>query len=109
MNPSFVLRLWPVSAFTSGRFRRRSYFASADIPQEEAAKAAFSSPPRRQHRFVGDLSVRLTDRRTAGDFTGHGLGPFSPGGRRQHLLWSVADNRITGNGRIIRFDPQRFC
>jgi hypothetical protein len=55
MIPSFVLRLWPVSAFTSGRFRRRSYFASADIPQEEAAKAAFSSPPLRQHNFVGDL------------------------------------------------------
>jgi len=55
MNPSFVLPLQSVSPFTSGRFRRRSYSGSADIPKEEATKAAFSSPPRRQHSFVGDL------------------------------------------------------
>ena len=84
MDPTFVLHLQSVSPFTSGRFRRRSYSGSAAIPKEEATKAAFSSPPRCQHRFVGDLSMRLTDRRAAWDFTGHGLGPFSPGGRRQH-------------------------
>jgi len=97
MDLSFVLRLQSVSPFTSGRFRRRSYSSSAAIPKEEAAQAAFSSPPRRRHRFVGDLSVRLTDHRTAWDFTGHGLGPFSPGGCRQHLRgpWPITARPAT--------------
>lgn len=84
MSLTFLLRLRSVWPFTSGRFRRRSYSGSAAVPNEKATKAAFSSPSRRRHRFVGDLSVRLTDRRTTWDFTGHGLGPFSPGGGKPH-------------------------
>lgn len=48
MNSSVVLRLQSVSPFTSSRFRRRSYSGSAAALEEEAVKATFSSPPRRQ-------------------------------------------------------------
>ncbi len=47
-----VLRLQSVSAFTTYRFQPRRYSASAAVLEEEAAKAAFSSPPHRQNVFT---------------------------------------------------------
>ena len=56
-----VLRLRSVSVFTSGRFQRRSYSASAATLKEEAVKATFSSPSASSERFRQRL-IRSTYR-----------------------------------------------
>ena len=60
------------------------YSGSAAALDEEAAKAAFSSPPPCPTFSPAAYRRDLPTQRTVKGFTGHGSGPFSPGGGTHH-------------------------
>lgn len=94
MDARVVLLLLSVSPFT--RLATR-YSGSAAALQEEAAKAAFSSPPHGPTLSPAAYRRDLPTQRAVEGFTGHGSGPFSPGGDTHHR---------DGPGPTLRtFDP----
>lgn len=100
MDPSVVLRLRSVSPFTPRGMR--SYSGSAAALEEEAVQATFSSPPRGLP--VSPVAYRFglptVGRRRA--LTGHGLGPFSPGGDTRHPHGRLRQSACPEVGREVR-------
>jgi hypothetical protein len=99
MDSPVVLRLRSVFPFTTRRFPRAATPVLLLPLKRRPLRPRSPHPPRRQNDFTSGLFVRLTDHRTREGFTGHSSGPFFT--RRRHATppWSLAANRICGQGR----------